>query len=65
MQRGQLLPASAASATGSPYSVTDAAAIQGSVSVKKVRRSDMPAWLEPDANRSGQRVSEISARYPP
>ena len=50
---------------GSPYSVTDAAAIQGSVSAKKSDRSDMPAWLEPDANSCGQRVSATRARYPP
>ena len=45
------------SATGSPYSVTEAAAIHGSVPAKKVRRSLMPASVTPAANRSGHRVS--------
>jgi hypothetical protein len=59
---GESSSSSPASATGSPYSVTDAAAIHGSVCAKKVRRSDIPAWLDPDANSSGNRVSEIIAR---
>ena len=59
---GEMAASMSRSVTGSPYSVTEAAAIHGSVPAKKVRRSLIPASVAPAANSSGQRVSATRVR---
>ena len=61
-RKGEMALSSVSSPSGSPYLLTAAAAIQGSVSRKNVWRSDIPQMSTPAAKTPGENANDASVR---